>query len=223
MDRRFPLGHACPAPPRHAAPPGKAGQLDLGDVAVAGLAQARFVVVDAEGAPVAAARLRLRPWDDGAFPTPLDFRCDRVGRLQIPLPIGTWRVGAYGGSGGVAVTSVDVPDDVRGAGRVELRLGVPRCVRGTVTNDGKPMPADSRVVVSPGDGVPRDLATIAHAVLTAAPVAADGTFVVRVPFGSARWELRVATGSGSAPTTGPTHVVQVDECDLDGITLSVAQ
>lgn len=201
--------------------PPKLGLLDLGDVPFAGLAPARFVVVDAEGAPVAAARLRL--WDDGGFPTPLDFRCDRVGRLQVPLPAGAWHVGAYGAGGGVAVASVDVPDDVRGTGRVELRLGVPRVVRGTVTNGGAPVPADARVVVTAGDGVPRDLAQIAHAVLTATPVAADGTFAVRVPFGDARWQLRVATGSGSAQTAGPGLVVQVDERDLDGVTLSVAQ
>lgn len=200
---------------------GPAGRLDLGDVPFAGLAQARFVVVDAQGAPVAAARLRL--WDAGGFPTPLDFRCDRVGRLQMPLPDGVWRVGAYDGSGGVAVASVDVPDDVRGTGRVELRLGVPRFVRGTVAAGGKPVPADARVVVTTGDGVPRDLAEIAHAALVPAPVATDGTFVVRVPFGDARWELRVATGRGSAQTAGPRHVVQVDERDLDGITLSVSQ
>ena len=200
--------------------PGVARRLDLGDVPFAGLTLARFVVVDAQGAPVAAARLRL--WDDGGFPTPLDYRCDRVGRLQLPLPAGVWHVGAYGGSGGVAVAAIDVPDDVRGGGRVELRLGVPRFVRGTVTAGGKPVPADARVVVTAGNDVPRDLAEIAHAALAPAPVAADGTFVVRVPFGEARWELRVATGRGSAQTAGPWQVVQVEERDLDGITLSVS-
>lgn len=198
---------------------GGAADLDLGDVHLDRFALARFAVVDEHGAPVAGARLRLQ--DDGGFPTPLDFVTDRVGRLQMPLPPGAYRVGAFVRGGGVAAARLTVPDDLRADGRLELRLSEPRVLRGAVDAGGRALPPDARVVFAHVEGVPADLAVLAHAAVVVEPIGAEGTFSVRVPFGDARWVLRVACGTGSAQTAGEFVGVQVGQDDVAGITLPV--
>lgn len=196
-----------------------AADLDLGDVHLDRFALARFAVVDQHGAPIAASRLRLH--DDGGFPTPIDFLSDRVGRLQVPLPPGTYRVGAFVHGGGVAAMRLTVPDDVPTDGRLELRLSEPRVLRGVVDAGGRALPPDTRVVFAHVEDAPADLAALAHPAAAVEPIAADGSFRVRVPFGNARWVLRVACGSGSTQTAGELVGVQVGQDDVAEIALPV--
>lgn len=124
--------------------------LRLPDLRLDRIPVANIRVTTADGLPVPGARLLVS--SESLHHSPMTYVCDRVGRLQFPLPDGQIRIGAYvssgrvagGASGGVATVLVRPPRNAGDPGidPLVLRLSPTFEVRGRIVDaDGEPVSA----------------------------------------------------------------------------------
>jgi hypothetical protein len=153
------------------------------------------------GEPVPGARLCVTTRD--LHNSPLQYVCDRVGRLQFPLPHGEIRMGAWAPGGGVVTTLVRVPrdDDDPAFDPLVLRLSATRTVRGIVVGpDGKPV-ANARVHQwDRAKCKDRELAELTfHARAESASTGVDGAFALTLPIDDAPFMVKAGAMIGGAP------------------------
>jgi hypothetical protein len=168
---------------------------DLGELRLDRLPVAQVAVRTATGEPVPGARLELTT--PSLYNSPLSYVCDRVGRLQLPLPAGGLRIGAWAPGGGVAtrlLRSAEVPE----LDPFAIALSPTRTVRGIVVDAaGKPV---AGIRVHQWDRArcdDRDLAELTFHVRSASePTGADGRFELTLPLADAVFAVRAFGDAG---------------------------
>jgi hypothetical protein len=102
---------------------------------------AQIRVTTDDGVPVPGARLTATTKD--LYNSPMNYVCDRVGRLQFPLPKEAIRIGAWVPGGGVATQLIQPPRDADDAtiDPLIIKLSPTYTVQGVVVDGaGKPIP-----------------------------------------------------------------------------------
>jgi hypothetical protein len=188
---------------------------DLGELRLDRLTVAQVQVRAADGAPVPGARLSVTT--ESLYHTPLTYACDRVGRLQFPLPEGMVRLGAYAPGFGIATRVVTVPP-VEGDSSLDplvLQLSATRTVRGTVVDvDGKPV---AGVTVKQwnrpqiDDRALQELAFQNRA--RSAPTGSDGAFELVLPLADAPFDIRATRQAGDAVLWSEVYGNSPDDMD----------
>jgi hypothetical protein len=172
--------------------------LDLGDLKFDALTVARIEVKTATGEPVPGARLCVTT--KSLYNSPMQYTCDRVGRLQFTLPEGEIRIGAWAPGGGVATAVVRVPPATGEAlpDPLLLQLSATRTVRGIVVDqDGKPVAGAKVRQWDRAKQVDRQLAELTfHGRAVSEPTGADGRFALTLPMAEATFGLRATAASG---------------------------
>lgn len=197
---------------------------DLGDLRFDEVAVALVEVKTHTGEPVPGARLAVTTQD--LYNSPLQYVCDRVGRLQFPLPRGEIRIGAWVRGGGVATTLVRVP---RGDGDpaidpLVVKLSATRTVHGIVVGpDGKPVP-NARVHqwdrAKCEDRAIRELTFLGRA--ESAPTGADGAFTLTLPLDDAPFLIRASAKIGEAPFWSDEVAIMPEDLDTDRLRIVLA-
>jgi hypothetical protein len=151
--------------------------------------------------------------------------CDRVGRLQFPLPAGEVRIGAYATGHGVAtrLVRVPVPDGAPGFDPLTLTLSATRTVRGVVVDaNGKPV---AGVQVHQWDRAKcedRHLRELTfHADAISAPTGADGAFELVLPLDDAQFDLRVLGKASGVAMTSEIVTIAPDDDNLQQLRIVV--
>ncbi|MCU0863248.1 MAG: hypothetical protein MUC36_05630 [Planctomycetes bacterium] len=171
---------------------------DLGELRLDRMTVAQVQVRAADGAPVPGARLSVTT--ESLYHSPLAYACDRVGRLQFPLPEGMVRIGAYAPGFGIATRVVTVPagDGDPALDPLVLELSATRTVRGTVVDaERKPVAGVTvRQWDRPkiNDRALQELAFQNRA--GSAPTGSDGAFELVLPLADAPFDLRATRQAG---------------------------
>lgn len=197
---------------------------DLGDIRLDEIAVAQIEVRTHAGVPVPGAHLSVTTND--LYNSPIDYVCDRVGRLQFPLPKGEIRIGAWVPGGGVVTTLVRVPVE-EGDPAVDplvLKLSPTRTVRGIVVDvDGKPV-ADA--VVYQWDRAKTDDRAVAALTFlgraTSEPTGADGAFTLTLPLDDVPFAVRAFGRVGEARCRSNEVVVMPDDPHGDRLRIEIA-
>ncbi|MBL8754413.1 MAG: hypothetical protein JNK15_14010, partial [Planctomycetes bacterium] len=196
---------------------------DLGELRLDRMVVAQVHVRTANGTPVPGARLSVTTELLGK--SPLAYVCDRVGRLQFPLPEGTVRIGAYAPGSGVAtrLVQVPVPDGDPGVDPLVLTLSPTRTVRGVVV-DGAGQPVAGVNVWQAGRAKGKDgpLAELAeHAAATSEPTGANGAFELVLPLEDAEFELLASGKRGDVVFSSERTTIAPDDDNLERLRIVV--
>jgi len=152
----------------------------------------------ADGAPVPGARLSVTT--ESLYHSPLAYACDRIGRLQFPLPEAMVRIGAYAPGFGIATRVVTVPagDGDPALDPLVLELSATRTVRGTVVDaDGKPVAGVTVMQWNRPKMEDRALQELAYQNRArSAPTGSDGMFELVLPLADAPFDIRATRQAG---------------------------
>lgn len=197
---------------------------NLDDIRLDQVAIAQIRVTTNTGTPVPGARLTVTTED--LYTSPLSYVCDRIGRLQFPLPVGTIRIGAWVPGGGVATMLVRNPV-VAGSPQIDpliIKLSATRTVRGVVVDPaGKPVPGIQVNQWDRGSTNDRQLAELTFlARAVSNKTGPDGTFSLTLPLDDVPFPVQ-AFGK----VTGVTYVssqviIMPDDPDHDRLRITVA-
>jgi hypothetical protein len=173
-------------------------QHDLGDLRLDRMTVAQVQVRAADGAPVPGARLLVTT--ESLYQSPLAYACDRIGRLQFPLPEGMVRIGAYAPGFGITTRVVTVPagDGDPALDPLVLELSATRTVRGTVVDvDGKPVAGVTVMQWNQPKIEDRALQYLAFQNRAwSAPTGSDGAFELVLPLADAPFDIRATRQGG---------------------------
>jgi hypothetical protein len=196
---------------------------DLGELRLDRLTVAQVQVRSADGAPVPGARLSVTT--ESLRHSPLAYACDRLGRLQFPLPAGMLRISAYAPGFGIATRVITVPpaDGDPALDPLVLQLSATRTVRGTVVAvDGKPVAGVTvmqwnRPKIT--DRILQDLAFENRA--RSAPTGSDGAFELVLPLDDAHFDLRATGRVGDVIHWSEEQAIAPDDPDLQQLRIVV--
>lgn len=197
---------------------------DLGDLRLDEVVVAQVEVRTDAGVPVPGARLTVTTAD--LYNSPLEYVCDRVGRLQFPLPRGEIRIGAWVQGGGVTTGLVRVPAEANDPSLdpLVLKLSATRTVRGLVVDErGKPV-AGARVRqwnrAKCEDRQIADLTFLCRA--ESEPTGPDGAFTLTLPLADTAFDVRAFATLAGKPWNSEVVAVGADDPDADRLRLTVA-
>ncbi len=197
--------------------------LDLGELRLDRLRVAQIAVKTHEGAPVPGARLAVTTAD--LYNSPTNYVCDRLGRLQFPLPEGEIRIGAWVTGGGVVSRLVRTPLAAGDPGidPLELRLSATRTVRGVVVDrDGKPVAGMTVEQWDRARCADREIRELTfHCRATSEPTGAQGAFELTLPLDDAGFDLLAHGRVGEVPHWSEVTLVQPDDDNLDRLRIVV--
>lgn len=165
---------------------------DLGDIRLDQVQVAQIQVQTDSGVPVPGAHLTATTSD--LYVSPLDYTCDRIGRLQMPLPKGEIHIGAWSKNNGVArvVVRSSAAEEDRVIDPLVLKLSATRTVHGVVVGpDDQPI---AGAVVHQWNRAKIDDRAIAELTFKASassePSGIDGKFTLTLPLDDATFALR---------------------------------
>jgi hypothetical protein len=197
---------------------------DLGDLRLDEVVVAQVEVKTDAGEPVPGARLTVTTED--LYNSPLEYVCDRVGRLQFPLPRGEIRIGAWQKGGGVTTCLVRVPVEANdpSIAPLVLKLSATRTVHGTVVDEkGKPVTGAVVIQWNRAKCADRALANLTFLCRAESePTGPDGAFTLTLPLADAAFDVRAFVRLGDKPFNSEAVALAPDDRDADRLRLTVA-
>ena len=172
--------------------PAYAKPQQLPDIRMDRIPVAQIRVTTNAGVPVPGARLTATTAD--LYNSPMNYVCDRVGRLQFPLPNEAIRIGAWVPGGGVATLRIKPPSSADDAqiNPLIIKLSPTYTVQGVVVDAvGKPI---ANATVYQWDRAKTDDRNLAEMTFlgraTSAPTGSDGRFSLTLPLADVTFAVR---------------------------------
>ncbi|HIE69578.1 MAG TPA: hypothetical protein EYP98_05110 [Planctomycetes bacterium] len=188
------------------------------------IAIAQIRVTTDTGTPVPGARLTVTTQD--LYNSPIHYVCDRVGRLQFPLPNGTIRIGAWFPGGGVATMLVSSPlaDGAPEIDPLVIKLSATQTVRGVIV-DAAGKPVQGVKVYQGGRGKTddrqiRELSFLARA--TSNKTGPDGSFSLTLPLDDVPFSVQCFGKVNGETLVSKQIVILPDDPDNGRLRIAVA-
>jgi len=187
----------------------------LAPIDLAKLEVAQIRVTTNDGVPAPGAHVTVTTKD--LYNSPMNYVCDRVGRLQFPLPIGTIHIGAWAPNAGIATTLVTSNGIQNGKAQPPLviKLSATRTIHGTIVDEnGQPMAGLkayqwNRAQIE--DRKLREMSYLGRA--TSNTTGADGKFSLTLPLDDTSFVIRTWGRINEINYTSESVPIAPDESD----------